>query len=137
MIGSERINFRFAVSGAGVERRLRFRLEAIMQRLIIPLLLLAAGCGGESEAKSAAQAQRVYFDSETKQAVAADMSPDIPALNPKTGRRTLMPALYCATCQQWHAAPPLAELQRNPKARMCPKCKGPLTADGPLPTATR
>src|SRR5262245_33403847 len=137
-IGSERfVSRRLSVTGffAGAERRLRFRVEDIMQRLVLALCVLAAGCGGASEAKTAAQAQRVYFDSETKQPVAADMSPETPAVNPKTGKRTLMPALYCAQCQAWRAAPPLRELQRNPKARMCPKCNGPLVADGPLPAA--
>lgn len=104
-----------------------------MPRLLIALLLLTAGCGGESAAKT--PTQRVYFDSESKRAVAADMSPETPAVNPQTGRRTLLPALYCAKCQEWRAAPPLQELQRNPKARLCPKCKGPLVADGPPPTA--
>lgn len=109
-----------------------------MQRLNVTLLLLAAamgGCGGNSAATSEAPAQQVYFDSATKQPIAAKASMDTPAVHPTTGRRTLMPALYCTQCKTWRAAPPLQELQRNPEARKCPKCKGALTADGPLPAA--
>lgn len=107
-----------------------------MQRFMMVAVLLAAGCGVESAAEQAAQAQRVYWDSETKQPVAAELSAESPAVNPATGRRTLMPALYCPKCKDWRAAPPLAELQRNPQARQCAKCKGPLVADGPVPEAT-
>jgi hypothetical protein len=109
-----------------------------MPRFVSLLLLLTgmlAGCGGDSAAESSAATQRVYFDTQTKRAVVADVSSETPAVHPETGRRTLMPALYCAQCTAWRAAPPLQELQRNPQARMCPKCKGPLTADGPLPAA--
>jgi hypothetical protein len=107
-----------------------------MQRFMIVAILLAAGCGAESAAEQAAQAKRVYWDTETKQPVAANMTAESPAVNPTTGRRTLMPALYCPKCGDWRAAPPLAEIQRNPKSRMCVKCGGPLVADGPIPDAT-
>ena len=109
-----------------------------MSRFSFTALLLSAmiaGCGGDSAAESSETMQRVYFDIKTKRAVVAAASTETPAVHPETGRRTLMPALYCGQCAAWRAAPPLQELQRNPDARLCRKCKGPLTADGPLPTA--
>lgn len=106
-----------------------------MQRCLFAVLLLAAGCGADSAAEQPGTSQRMYWDSETRQPVVAEMTSESPAVNPATGRRTLMPALYCAKCSEWRAAPPLAELQRNPQARLCGKCKGPLTADGPLPAS--
>lgn len=106
-----------------------------MQRFLILAVLLAAGCGAESAAEPAAPSQRVYWDSETKHPVVADMTAESPAVHPATGRRTLMPALYCGKCSEWRAAAPLAELQRNPRSRQCTNCTGPLVADGPLPAA--
>ncbi len=91
------------------------------------------GCAEETASQSAAAQQVVYFDVKSKTAIAAPRSSDVPAVNPKTGKRTLMPALYCAKCQRWHAAPPLEIRQRNPAAGKCPKCQQPLIADGPLP----
>ena len=95
-------------------------------------LLSSHGCGRESVADAVA-AQQVYFDLESKRAVAAEAMLETPAVNPVTGRRTLMPALYCAQCRAWRAAPPLEEVQRNPEARRCPKCGGATSAEGPLP----
>lgn len=59
-----------------------------------------------------------------------------PAVNPETGRATLVSALYCPKCERWRAAPPLELLQRNPSAGQCPKHRVPLTTDGPLPAAS-
>ncbi|MBL8849436.1 MAG: hypothetical protein JNG89_07120 [Planctomycetaceae bacterium] len=104
-----------------------------MSRIVCLLLLMLSGCGGDSVAESPVAVQQVYFDVQSKRAVVAEASTETPAVHPETGRRTLMPALYCTQCAAWRAAPPLQELQRNPQARLCPKCKGPLAADGPLP----
>jgi hypothetical protein len=95
-------------------------------------LVAAGGCGTESAADAVVK-QQVYVDRETGTAVAAEAGLATPAVNPATARRTLMPALYCGQCQAWRAAPPLEELQRNPQARRCLKCKGPLSAEGPRP----
>ena len=92
-----------------------------------------AGCAADAASDDALPDTMVYVDSETRQPVVAERSAETPAVHPDTGRRTLMPGLFCTTCQKWHPAPPLEELQRNPEARQCPTCKGPLTADGPTP----
>lgn len=78
----------------------------------------------------------VYVDLETRQPVVMSGAVDAPAINPATGRRTLMPGLHCPQCQDWHATPPLEALQRNPAARRCPKCQSVLTASGPMPVAS-
>jgi hypothetical protein len=110
-----------------------FRIELYMQRFLLVLCLLATGCGAKSAAEQSASAQRVYWDSESGTSVVADATDESPAVNPATGRRTLMPALYCPECSDWRPAPPLDEVQRNPKARMCGKCGWPLETDGPPP----
>ena len=92
------------------------------------------GCGGGDDAPEAASAPTVYYCTETKTVVVAARQ-QTPAVNPQTGRRTLVPALYCPTCRQWQPAPPPEVLQRNPGAGLCRKHKTPLIADGPLPTA--
>jgi hypothetical protein len=103
--------------------------------LLLLLLLSLHGCGGDTSADTLAT-QQVYFDRESASAVIADAGLKTPAVNPATGRRTLMPALYCGRCRAWRAAPPLEEAQRNPQARQCVQCRGPLSAEGPLPTGT-
>jgi hypothetical protein len=55
-----------------------------------------------------------------------------PALNPKTGRRTLMQALYCEKCNKWYPAPPPEMAQQSPRGPACPKDGEVLTMDGPL-----
>ena len=104
-------------------------------RVLLPMIaVLIAGCG-KQPADSSKSATRVYVDVETKSPVVAPRTSDLPAVNPKTGRRTLMPGLFCARCRRWHPAPPLEEMQRNPAARKCPKCGRALSSDGPAPKA--
>jgi hypothetical protein len=100
--------------------------------LVCGLLAVPSGCADDG-ASMTAPAEVVFVDLETKQPVLAPPAGDVPAPHPETGRRTLMPGLYCAHCQAWHAAPPLEELQRNPEARKCPVCGGAQTAEGPVP----
>jgi hypothetical protein len=107
--------------------------EVNIRHRVFAMLLFAAGCGADTAADQAVESKRVYWDAETRGPVAADVSAESPAVHPATGRRTLMPALYCARCNEWRAVPPLAEVQRNPKSRICAKCKGSLVADGPPP----
>ena len=56
-----------------------------------------------------------------------------PEKHPRTGRLTLMPGLYCATCREWRASPSMEVLQQNPSARLCPKDKTRMTVEGPPP----
>jgi hypothetical protein len=43
-----------------------------------------------------------------------------PAVNPKTGRRTLVQALYCCKCRKWYRAPPVEMAERSPRGPVCP-----------------
>lgn len=56
----------------------------------------------------------------------------MPALNSKTGRRTLVQALYCPQCGKWYPAPPPEMAQQSPRGPSCPNDGGSLTMDGPL-----
>ncbi len=49
-----------------------------------------------------------------------------PAVNPKTGRRTLLRALYCPTCRKWMASPPPEASDRQAVGPRCPKHGTPL-----------
>ena len=98
------------------------------------LFLLAtlpiAGCAGDTEDR-AESLQVVYIDGETQTPVLADATNDLPARHPATGRRTLMPGLFCEFCEEWHRAPPLEVLQRSPAARQCPTCGATMASTGP------
>jgi hypothetical protein len=93
----------------------------------------AAGCQSKPAAETTPPAQSVYVDTRTGQVVRAEHSAALPAVNPGTGKRTLMPGLYCAECRKWYPAPPLEVRQRTPNAGQCPRHGTALTADGPLP----
>ena len=98
-------------------------------------LLILCGCApGENESATAVN-QMVYVDLQTRDAVVSEQTDVIPAVHPVTGERSLMPGLYCDECEQWHPAPPIDELQRNPDARQCPRCRIAMSADGPWPDA--
>jgi hypothetical protein len=75
----------------------------------------------------------VYIDRATKKPIAANISRDVPAAHPDTGERTLDPALWCPACKEWHVAPPLEVLQRNPEAARCAKTMAKLVSGGPWP----
>lgn len=94
-------------------------------------LLVAAGCGGDSPSETE-QREVVYVCTQTRETVVAEAQPT-PAVNPETGRRTLMKGLYCAQCETWYPAPPIDVLQRNPGAAVCPRHETPLALDGPRP----
>ena len=93
-----------------------------------------AGCGGVEAPTDSNANKMVYVDTETKQAFAGNLA-ETPAINPQTGKPTLMPGLYCPKCKAWHAVPPLDQINRIPNARRCAKTRIPLVADGPWPTA--
>jgi len=94
------------------------------------LTFAVSGCAKEAEAPVATM---VYIDSVTRKPVVQAVSSEFPAVNPATGRRTLRPAAYCDECRAWHAVPPMEEIQRRPEALVCPKSKGRLRFDGPMP----
>lgn len=110
-----------------VSSRLR---PAAMLLSYVALFLSGSGCRF-GEAEGAASGKRMtYICTETKEVMTAAPQPT-PAVNPKTGRRTLVAALYCSRCRKWYPAPPLDVLQRNPGAALCPKTGEPLSLDGP------
>ena len=100
------------------------------------LLLLAGlalmGCGRNTSADSPAK-RMVYVDTATMQPLVHDVAASFPAIHPQTGKPTLRPALWCATCRKWYPAPAVDEINRVPGAGLCPKDKTPLTGDGPWP----
>jgi hypothetical protein len=99
--------------------------------LILVVSVIGLGCS-ESNSHDSQERRAVYFCRETKKPVVAAVQPT-PAVNPATGRRTLVRALYCPQCKAWRAVPPDAAANGNPLATKCPKHRCPLTADGPLP----
>jgi DNA-directed RNA polymerase subunit RPC12/RpoP len=101
----------------------------------VPIIL--CGCSHEGSEPTTQATQMVYVDLQTNKAVVGDRSDVVPAVNPATGERSLMPGMYCSRCGQWRPAPPLEELQRNPAARQCPRCGSAMSADGPWPKAAQ
>lgn len=95
-------------------------------------VLSTAGCG-KTEPEQQVPAEMVYFDRATKKPVVAAAGDEVPAKHPVTGKRTLVPALYCSKCKNWYPAPPLDLQQRDPNARNCPRHKIPMTMNGPRP----
>lgn len=55
-----------------------------------------------------------------------------PAVNPATGRATLVQALYCPQCKKWRAAPPEAMRERFATGPVCPVHRAPLSETEPL-----
>lgn len=99
--------------------------------------VLLSACTPSAPVEDPHAGQMVYIDTATDAPIAANISRETPAIHPDTGKRTLVPALYCATCQKWYPAPPLEVLQRNPAAAQCPKMHGKLSTEGPWPDAGR
>jgi len=91
------------------------------------------GCGSSTDVATDEVGETVYVDTETMQAMVGPTVVETPAVNPKTGKRTLMPALYCPTCRRWHPVPPVDQINRVPDATKCGKTGATLTADGPWP----
>ncbi|HRX78907.1 MAG TPA: hypothetical protein P5307_07580 [Pirellulaceae bacterium] len=111
-----------------------------MKKIFRSLVLVAVvsmgvllGCGGADEVAPAKVSQAVYVDTKTQKAMVCDVSAETPVVNPATGQRTLMPALYCPKCLRWHALPPLEQINRIPNATKCSRTGATLTADGPWP----
>jgi hypothetical protein len=67
----------------------------------------------------------MYLCRETK-ALSRGPRQQTPAVNPTTGRATLVQALYCPQCRKWRAAPPPAMRERQGTGPMCPVHRAPL-----------
>jgi hypothetical protein len=105
-----------------------------LQTLLVAMAAMMAGCGEWTSADVESPAREMLFvDTRSGEAVAAPATAHLPAVNPATGKRTLMPGLYCPECRKWRATPPIEEINRQPGAGMCPVHKTPLTPHGPWP----
>lgn len=106
-----------------------------MKRLVILLMpvlgMVFLGCGGDSAVETSSEPDVAYLCSETKELVLAPKQA-VPAIHPETGRATLMRALYCAQCEQWHAVPPPDVYSGNPLGYPCPKHRTAMQEQGPL-----
>jgi hypothetical protein len=111
-----------------------FPIRGCVRAALLSLALLS-GCTRREPPAPAPSGPAVYVDPKTLDAFQGPATLSLPAVNPKTGKETLVAALYCSACKKWHAVPPLEVLQRNPRARQCPKTGVPLSAEGPLPEA--
>jgi hypothetical protein len=105
-----------------------------LARSSVAILMLATlGCGSAPPDPKANR--MVYYDRETRKAVVSNISQEMPAIHPQTGKPTLVPSSYCPQCQQWFPSPPIEVRQRNPEAAICPKGHA-LTQNGPWPEET-
>jgi hypothetical protein len=104
-----------------------------MMPALLAAAVCAAGCPSEPKPSAENSPDVVYVDTQSGAVVRGEPSAALPAVNPRTGRRTLMPGLYCAECRKWYPAPPLEVRHRAPAAGKCPRHGTALTPDGPLP----
>lgn len=93
------------------------------------------GCGSSTSDGNAAR-KTVLVDRETMAPFVLEVSESLPAVNPGTGKRTLMPGLYCPQCHKWYPVPPPDQINRQPDATLCPKTRAQLIPDGPFPEQT-
>lgn len=101
-----------------------------MSRLFLAAVavgVLAAGyCGvhwysrpATAAAGPAPAAEITYYCRETKAFSHGPRQPT-PAVNPQTGRATLVQALYCPKCRKWRPAPPPELQERFMAGPVCP-----------------
>lgn len=104
--------------------------------MLLALIIAAvlSGCQDVPRTSDPVRGLAVYVDLATSQPVVDLATSEVPAVHPETGKRTLMPALYCPACERWHPTPAFDKLQRTPGAGRCPDDGTPLTSDGPWPT---
>ncbi len=74
----------------------------------------------------------VYVCTDTEEVIAAPAQAT-PAINPGTGKRTLLRALYCSECAIWIPTAPSAIDSGNPLRTHCSTHGTPLSITGPLP----
>ena len=109
-------------------------LRALPGWFALALSVWLAGCGSpEQPVPSGRKGKMVCVDTVTKKASVVPVTAAFPAVQPLTGKRTLMPGMYCPRCASWHPVPPPDQINRIPKATLCPKTGTPLTLDGPWP----
>jgi uncharacterized protein YbaR (Trm112 family) len=94
-------------------------------------LLIALGTGGwtvyhqfkapETSLQVGEEPEEITYICTETQEISKGEWQDTPATNPKTGRRTLMQALYCHQCKKWYPAPPPEMARQSPRGPVCPK----------------
>src|SRR5690606_15223202 len=114
-----------------------FRLWLCWNVSFCALTACLSSCERGSDVPSEASAVTVLLDARSSALFTSSEAGGEPAVHPRTGRKTLMPALYCPRCQKWHPVPPVEQLQRSPRARQCPKTGVALVANGPVPESAR
>jgi len=91
------------------------------------------GLVGCSETQTPAP-ESVYFDTASGQAVMFAAGSEYPAVHPETGQPTLLPTMHCPKCNAWRPVPPPEQLNRSAALAVCPKCRGRLQIEGPIPS---
>lgn len=124
--------------GNRVERRDRVRSRrtwssGLFLIWLAVISIVISGCGTADETGSDEPPTMMFVDVKTGEARALPATAEVPVVNPDTGQRTMMPAMYCETCEKWYPVPPAEQLNRAQGAGMCPKHKTPLKAVGPRP----
>ncbi|MCP4175843.1 MAG: hypothetical protein GY758_34290 [Fuerstiella sp.] len=102
---------------------------------LLTVILIIHACTGCGSADTAAERDglMVFVDTATSTPIVTPVPDSVPSLNPATGKRTLMPGLYCPVCEQWYPVPAPEQINRQPGAALCPITKTPLMAAGPWP----
>lgn len=73
-----------------------------------------------------------YVCTETGKVIVAPAQSQ-PALNPETGKHTLLRGVFCPQCNKWYATPSPDHLRGNPRELKCQVHNVPMTYDGPVP----
>jgi len=107
------------------------RSAVVKTHVLLFVLCVLAGCRTETEVTQ--PQQMVFVDTKTHVAVVGPVTDQFPALNTETGKRTLMPGLYCPKCEKWYPVPSPDQINHRPDGGLCPKTKTSLIADGPWP----
>jgi hypothetical protein len=106
---------------------MKSQLAGLATLLLVPATAVVwlGGCNrvGRSEAI-------VYVCTETYETLSAPPQ-SVPAINSKTGRRTLYRGVYCVECKRWYPAPPSEHRNGNPKPLRCRIHKIEMTFAGP------
>jgi len=110
------------------------RFFMCLTSVAIACLICACGCGESPD--ETATVKSVYIDLPTKQVIVADPTGLYPAIHPSTGMATLMPAMYCGSCDAWRQVPLPDQINHLSGPLTCVKCKRGLSIDGPVPNQT-
>lgn len=98
--------------------------------------VFVGGCSDQQQSVTNPN-EMVYVDIATQTPLTLPVQSSIPAKHPKTGKKTLVPGLYCPECGCWYAAPPVEVLQRSASAFHCPQGGHPMSPNGPRPPVER